>query len=271
MSRERIDLKTSKDQHLMTNQETIEKIVDAASIKRGDRVVEIGAGEGALTKKLVMKGARITAIEMDERFKGPLGKLNYGNVEIIYGNALDIIDKIEFNKIVSNIPYSICEPLLSKLGGRNFDLAVISIPENFYKTISSRFGEKNYSVLTIRTESFFRVECKFKIPKGDFNPVPKTESVVVVIKPLSKADYEKDPRKFILREIFLQKKKKLGNSLMEALINLNKNISGKNFTKKMARKAIKKMRLGAHLLGKRPAQMSKEDFGKIREKLIISL
>jgi 16S rRNA (adenine1518-N6/adenine1519-N6)-dimethyltransferase len=257
----------SKDQHLMTNLKTVERMVEAAGIKRNDTVLEIGAGSGILTERLARKRAKIIAVEIDRRFSKTLGKLDYGNVEIIYANVLEVIDEIEFNKIVSNIPYSICEPLINKLLKRKFDLALLSFPENFYNIISSGPGAKNYSLLSLKVDSFFSISLEFKIPAEDFSPHPKTDSCAIIIKPLSQKDYAKNPVKFLLRETLLQRKKKLKNSLMEALINMNKKILGKNFTKNMARNIIKKMDIEPQLLGKIVEEMKLKDFEILEERL----
>ena len=256
----------SKDQHFLTNPEIIRKIISLSDIKPKDRVLEIGAGVRTLTERLAKTKAKIIAVEMDKSFKKVLKKLNFENLKIIYENVLEVIDGISFNKVVSNTPYSICEPLLNKLFGKDFSLATLSIPEKFYRRISSKPGEKNYSLLTLKTNAFFKVLFKFRISKDDFSPRPRTETVVVLLKPLSKKDYEKDPKRFILKEIFLQAEKKLKNSLMEAIINLNKTILSKPYTKNMAREAINKMGVDRELLEKRAKEMELKDFEKLKEK-----
>ncbi len=270
MRKEAFQTEPAKDQHMMTSRETVERLVSCAGVGRRDTVLEIGAGFGILTKALARKAGRVIAVEMDRRFAGKLGRLGAGNVEIIYANALDIIDKTGFNKIVSNIPYAICEPLLGKLSGRSFDLAVLSVPEGFYKIISSGPGEKNYSTLSLRAQCFFRTDFAFRIKKDDFDPPPRTESVAVVLKPLSMDAYRKSPEKFVFREIFLQKDKKLRNSLVEALISLNTKILGGRFTKNMARERSKKMGLHEKMLGKKAGDLKADDFEKLRKALRFS-
>jgi 16S rRNA (adenine1518-N6/adenine1519-N6)-dimethyltransferase len=260
----------SKDQHLMTNAETVAKIVSAASLGRKDVVLEAGAGSGLLTVQLAKTGARIIAVEIDRRFAGTLGRLEAANVEIIYANALDVIDKIQFNKFVSNIPYSICEPLMNKLIKRRFTIAVISVPDSFYKKIYSRPGEKDYSFLSLRMQSFFSIEFLFEIHAADFSPPPKTESVAIAIRPLNDSEYEKSPEKFVFRELFLQRTKKLKNALMEALINVDKKLHGRQLTKKAALANMAKMRLGKKILQKKVEEMRLNDFEAVRKKLRIS-
>ncbi|MFH1237007.1 MAG: rRNA adenine N-6-methyltransferase family protein [Candidatus Aenigmatarchaeota archaeon] len=258
-----------KDQHLMTNQGTVDKIVAAAKLKHGDYVLEIGAGSGLLTLRLASKGARVLAIEMDKRFATTLGKIEAANVEIIYANAIDLIDKIKFNKVVSNIPYAICEPLVSRLMKKEFEIAVLSVPESFYKILTSKPGEKTHSILSLKAQSFFSTELLFIIDKNDFSPPPKTESVAIAIRPLSKSDYEKNPGAFVFRELFMQKTKKLGNALAEALINAGRMPHGEQLTKRTAKAKIKEMELGK-LLQKKVEEMRLDDLMAVKKKLTIS-
>ena len=257
----------SKDQHFLTNPKTIKRIVALSKPKSRDRILEVGAGIGTLTKKLAETKAKVTAVEMDKKLRKSLDKLTYPNLKILYENVLDVIDSISFNKAVSNTPYSICEPLINKLLRKDFEIAVLSVPEKFYMRISSRPGEKYYSILTLKTKSSFKIDLKFRIPRKDFSPEPRTETVVITLKPLSAKDYKKDPGKFILKEVFLREKMKLKNSLMESLITFNKNILGKNFTKNMARDVIDKTGLDNELLGKKTKEMKLNDFKKLEEKL----
>jgi 16S rRNA (adenine1518-N6/adenine1519-N6)-dimethyltransferase len=249
----------SKDQHFMENKKIIDRMVSLGSLKPGDSVLEIGPGTGILTKRIVGKGAKVTAVEKDRRFERILKK-EFGkerNLELIFENALNVIEGMKFNKVISNLPYSICEPLINRLAGMSFEKAVLSIPEGFACILLAKPEEKGYS----------RLSLKSQIPRNAFRPEPKTESVVVVIKPLSRKDYKSYPEKFILKEIFLQDKKKLKNALMEGIINLNKRILGKNFTKNRARERIKKMDLDKRILEKKVSEMSVSDLEKVLKKI----
>jgi len=255
----------SRDQHFMENSEIIERIVSLGALKARDSVLEIGPGTGSLTKHILSKGAKVTAVESDKRFR-PLLKRELGSerkLKLIFENALVAMEKIKFNKIISNLPYSMCESLINRLTRMSFDLAVLSIPEGFARILLAKPNEKRYSKLSLKSQSFFSVNTKFKIPRSAFRPEPKTESVVVVIKPLSERDYRNYPGKYILKEILLQPKKKLKNALMEGMINLNRHILGKGFTKNLAREAMKNTGIEGRILDKKVEEMSAGDFEKV--------
>ncbi len=265
MKSENYEPDASKDQHIMEDGEILERMVLLGEVKGGDHVLEIGPATGNLTRHILKTGAKVTAVERDKNFERILKRefSNEKNFELIFGNALDVMGKIRFNKLISNIPYSICEPLINKLMRKDFDLAVLSLPEGFARILLARPNERRYSKLSLKSQSFFRVSIEFKIPRSAFKPEPRTESVIAVIKPLSKNDYLKNHEKYVLREIFLQPKMKLKNALREAIINLNKNILGRNFTKNLAREVIRGMKLEKDMLEKRVNEMNTKDFRKL--------
>jgi 16S rRNA (adenine1518-N6/adenine1519-N6)-dimethyltransferase len=258
----------SRDQHFMEDGKILERMVSLAGLKPADSVLEIGPGTGNLTKRMLRKGPKVTAVESDRRFRPFLERELNGKVRLVFGNALKSIENLKFNKLISNLPYSICEPLVNRLAGKEFDLAVFSVPEGFARILLARPGEREYSKLSLRSQSFFRTEIRFRIPRTAFSPQPRTESVAIVMKPLSARDYEKRPEKYVMKEVFLQPKKKLRNALMEALINLNKRILGREFTKNMAREFIKGTKIGERVLEKKVSEMSLKDFERVREKVI---
>lgn len=257
----------SKDQHFLKDPAMIREIVRLSGAGRGDVILEVGAGIGTLTEHLIRTGAEIIAVEIDRRLGKALERLRARNLEVRYENVLDTIGKLDFNKVVSNTPYSICEPLMSRLSGKSFDLAVMSVPERFYLTISSRPGSEGYSLMSLRFQSFFSFGFRFRIPREAFDPVPATETVVILVKPLSKKFYSENPDCFILKEVFLQKRKLLKNSLMEAIINIERELKGRSMTKKTARGILGDIGLGESLLEKTAPEMKLEDFEVLRKKV----
>jgi len=257
----------SMDQHFMENEGILRRMVFLADLKPEDRVLEIGPGAGNLTRHLLGEGIEVTAVEKDVSFEDSLRK-EFGhkkNLNLIFGNALGVIEKIKFNKIVSNLPYSICEPFVNKLMKIDFDIAVVSVPENFASILLAKPGERQFSKLSIRSQSFFDVKVGFKVPRSAFVPEPKTESVVLVIRPLSKKYYRKHPGRYVLREIFLQNKKKIKNALREGLISLNKHILEREFTKNLAREMIKNMEINGEILGKGAGEINLAEMEELRK------
>src|SRR5262249_54711508 len=105
-------------QHFLHDPGVLRRIVEAIAPEPGDEIVEIGPGHGALTRPLLERVARLTAIEIDRDLSAALGKDIPGkNLHLIVGDALRL-DYTSFPRgfrLVGNLPYNISTPLLFHL------------------------------------------------------------------------------------------------------------------------------------------------------------
>jgi 16S rRNA (adenine1518-N6/adenine1519-N6)-dimethyltransferase len=192
------------DQHFLVDTEVLHSIVGFASLRPDDIVLEVGPGKGVLTREVAKYVHKVIAIEIDETLVDQLSALQ-GNVELLVGNALDLIDDISFNKVVANIPYMISEPLLKKLLKHDIDSAVLLVGANFTEVLSN--PQSKWSKIV---PLFFSFEKKLDVPPTAFDPAPKTVSDVIVL------DRRKDAlsqSEEILKEFVLQDDKKVKNAL----------------------------------------------------------
>ena len=158
----------------MVDKAIIEKIITAIRPQSGETILEIGPGKGALTAHLIGK-ARLIAVEIDPALVKDLKKqFRSSQVRVIEGNILKKLPHITFDRLVSNVPYSICEPLFRLLPHMRFDAAYVTIPLGFAKLLEG---------LPYRSQFQFRV--LFPVPKTAFSPRPRTQSVFVEVKPIS--------------------------------------------------------------------------------------
>lgn len=231
------------DQNFMTDSGLIRKIVSLARIKPGETVLEIGSGIGSLTPEIAKKARKVIAVDIDKAFAPILRESCPKNVEIVTGNILKLIDGLKFRKIISNTPYSICEPLLQKLAGLDFDIAVLTLPKRFIERLKE--GDSRLSLLA---NAFFRMEEKLEIPRQAFYPEPKVESGVLLLSPKIQSDYKREPCSYILKKLFLQEGRKLKNALRDALIDLHRDILGKEMTKNQAREIMQKLNIPGRTL-----------------------
>lgn len=232
------------DQHFLTNIDVVKASIKAAELSKKDTVLEIGPGKGILTSELAKKCKEVIAIEIDESLKSELEELPK-NVEILYGNALKLIDEVHFTKIVANIPYSITEPLFGKLLKLEFEVAVLLIGKNFYELLVQ---EGKWSMIC---KLFFEVEKVMEVPRDDFEPRPRTDSVLIKIIPRKKhLSIEEN----IMKEVILQDDKKLKNALLFAQMRV------RNITKNQARGEIEKIKLSKELWDKRVMHLSGMQF-----------
>jgi len=198
-------------QHFLIDTSTLQAIVDAAEIRKGDRILEIGPGLGVLTDALIAKGAEVVAVEMDQRFvtylasviptaveesllskKGSFGYAQYDrkNVFLIQGDAAkmnweDVVGGGEW-KFVSNLPYSITSLAIRKaLWAHNTPTkAVVLIQKEVADRILARDGKGSLLSLMVAL-SCTSVRRVKKVSRGAFYPPPKVESAVLEMTPMS--------------------------------------------------------------------------------------
>ena len=110
-------------QHFLIRQGVVERMLKQAQITAGDEVLEIGPGNGFLTRSLLGRGARVTSVEIDPRLCGEL-KNNFGNQEAFVLVESDVMqvdpnslrpENPERSKLVANLPYQIATALLLRL------------------------------------------------------------------------------------------------------------------------------------------------------------
>ncbi|MBN2101572.1 MAG: methyltransferase [Candidatus Aenigmarchaeota archaeon] len=260
-------IKKYHDQHFMVDKEIIELMVEAAHLSKKDFVLEIGSGLGFLTARLCEKAKRVVAIEKDEILVAYLNKkMKSRNLEFVHLEGIDYIRKNrnKFNKIVSNIPYSISEPLVMELIHNDFDICILTVPKNFADVLIQPIDSETATKLSMIGQSFFIVRKIRDLYKSAFYPEPRKDSSVIEMKPIK--DYKSRKREFLIRELVLQGKKKLKNALMEAFINYDKKYGKSLFTKRTSKEIVKKMNLEA-IKNKTFNELDKSDIKRILDSI----
>ena len=229
--------KIEKDQHFLTDEKVLEKEIEVANIKKSDKIIEIGCGAGFLTKQLLKKSSKVLGFEFDDRYRLILEKLSSGNLEMKYENALNSSWK-GFNKIISNIPYSISEPLILKAIKEDINELVLIIGENFKELL-----EDKSTKIGLVSEIYFDFEAIEKVGREKFDPIPRVDSWLVKLK---RKKVDSKGKKF---QKFLEYEGKIKNSLINILTSEGK-------TKKEVRLAVKNLGLNEFLLNKSVKRIS---------------
>lgn len=206
-------------QHFIIDESIFERECRYASLDKKDIVLEIGAGDGRLTKVISKYAGKVIAIEKDKAL-ADLAEYNTGkNVEIIHGDALKI-EFPKFNKIVSNIPYSISSKILEKIFKYTWDVAVFTFQKEFALRFFAKPGERNYSRLTVMVNYYSTPELLEIVPKGKFYPRPKVDSAIVRLK---RKKVPELPESFwnMVRILFTHKKKLVKNAFQDAGIEVS--------------------------------------------------
>lgn len=180
-----------KDQHILTSREVIGQLVNSAELTPSDSVLEIGPGPGQITEVIARNAGQVYAVEIDERFKPVLDDLQkkYNNLEVVFGSAIDI-KWPAVNKIVSNPPFSILEPLIERLvKEKRIEASSFVIGEKYYQRCSA--VNERATRTSLMTQAFFDVKLVSKIDGDKFFPESREDSVIIKLlrKDKKKSDF----------------------------------------------------------------------------------
>ncbi|MBP1908723.1 16S rRNA (adenine(1518)-N(6)/adenine(1519)-N(6))-dimethyltransferase RsmA [Methanolobus bombayensis] len=243
------------DQHFLIDERVLDRIVDSADIKSHETILEIGAGIGNLTERLMAKAGHVIAVERDPELIYVL-KDRFGESDkltLIHGDVLDV-EFPAFDKVVANLPYSISSEITFKLFRYNFKLAILMYQYEFAQRLVAHANSKDYSRLSVNAHYFADTSMIMKIPRGAFSPPPEVLSAVVELKPRPSYFEVLDEKYFLdfVTAVFGQRRKKMRNSILK-----NKQLLGIDDMKEFIHE------LPQELLDKRPENLEPEEFAEL--------
>jgi len=225
-----IQPKKSLGQNFLTDQRTLERIVEAAELGPEDIVLEIGPGLGALTRLLAAGAGRVVAVELDQRLVEVLRQTlaDVPNVEIVHGDILKLnpADLLERHmaslqyKVVANLPYYITSAILRRLLTAEVrpKLMVVTVQLEVARRITAQPGDM--SLLAVSVQFYGRPRIVTRIKAGAFYPSPQVDSAVIRIDldghPIVEVD-DTDSFFEVVRAGFAQRRKQLRNALAAEL------------------------------------------------------
>jgi 16S rRNA (adenine1518-N6/adenine1519-N6)-dimethyltransferase len=215
-------LRQKLGQHFLASDATLVRIADLICRHADGRILEIGPGRGALTRKLIERSRAVTAIEIDSALALQLRTefASVPNLEIVSGDAMDF-DFRQWNVglVAGNLPYYVATPLIEKTVRAGLP-GVFLIQKEVAQRLAAGPGSRDYGFLSCTTQLFSDPVLVFTVAPGAFRPPPKVDSAVVQLTP---ADRSRelgigDPEAFLkfLSACFRQKRKTLRNNLREA-------------------------------------------------------
>ncbi len=218
-------------QHFLISREVAAFIVNAAGITKKDTVLEIGPGTGMITKYLARKAGKLYFIEKDKRMEDKLQYL-LGNVEPIWGDALEVEWPRDANKLVSNLPFNIASEAIFRIP-EHMELAVLGVQKEFGEKMVAEPGDSNYGRLSVSAQLLFKIEHLKNFPPEVFRPAPKVGLAVMRLRPKKRPEDWPALEAFI-RKIFCYPNKTVNNALKLAGYSLKttarkktKTLSGK--------------------------------------------
>ena len=204
----------SLGQHWLFNRAILDKIADlAASGGPKGLCVEIGPGLGTLTASLLKRFDRVLSVEFDPKLAANLpGSFPGTNLEVVNADIL----KFDFSvisepySVAGNIPYYITSPIVEKL------LTASNLPERIVllmqKEVAQRICDEKESVLSLFVKNRAVASLGPVVLKEEFEPAPKVDSQVLILKPLDKPKYPDELLDFI-KKAFKNPRKKLKHNI----------------------------------------------------------
>jgi len=208
-----------RDQHFLVDDRVLDRLPtylpDDAD---ATHLLEIGAGTGALTDRLLAIGEQVTVVERDpdlaaflrEEFREERDR---DALRVIEGDALEV-DLPRFSASVSNRPYGVSSEIAFRLLPEKRPL-VLTFQREFAERMVASAGTSEYGRLSVSAQHYASVEIVETIPKEAFSPAPAVESAVIRATPRD-PEYEVEDEAFFLdfvKALFTQRRKTVRNAI----------------------------------------------------------
>jgi 16S rRNA (adenine1518-N6/adenine1519-N6)-dimethyltransferase len=208
-------------QHFLVNVGIQQKIIDSCQFLPTDIVLEVGPGEGVLTKYIIPKVKEVFAIEKDKSLAQSLSReYQDTNLVVIHDDILKFsLDKFVFPvKLVGNLPYYISTPIIEKIIEHRdiFNDVYIMVQREYAQRMVAKPNNKDYGSLSLFVQLFCEPRILFKISPGSFRPAPKVESCFIHLKMFKEPRFVVKDRQLLqdmIRGAFQQRRKTIENSL----------------------------------------------------------
>ncbi|MCW5982292.1 MAG: ribosomal RNA small subunit methyltransferase A [Bryobacteraceae bacterium] len=206
-------------QHFLHSRPLLERIAEAACPLPCARVIEIGAGEGALTGRLLDRAEHVIAIELDGRLAESLRSrfARETRLTVVQADVLET-DLAQWGPaaVAGNLPYYISSPIVDRVLrlGEVVERAALMVQKEVADRLAAQPGVRDYGFLSVATQTRAEVEVLFSVPRGAFRPPPDVDSAVVRLTPRPGLD-RREVEDFLhfAGACFRQKRKTLWNNL----------------------------------------------------------
>jgi len=216
-------------QNFLRDEQVVHAIILAMNLQSSDRMVEIGPGQGALTRYLLPAVNVLDVVELDRDLVSLLQQTFAGskNLRIHSADALrfDFCSLTEAGqgkiRVVGNLPYNISTPLLFHLFSQCSCIADMHfmLQKEVVERLCAEPDSKDYGRLSVMAQYYCRMEPVLEVAPESFYPAPKVISAVVRLQPHEKKPVDVDLRALerVVAAAFSQRRKTLRNSLATLL------------------------------------------------------
>lgn len=217
LDRHGIRPRKSLGQNFVVDPNTIRKVVAAADVSSGDRVLEIGPGVGSLTTGLLDADAEVVAIEVDQTLLPALREVTAGrSIEIIEGDALDVdVAAVDASALVANLPYNVAATLVLRVLEVAPSIGTLVVMTQ--REVGERFvaapGSKTYGVTSVLAAFHAEVQIAARISRRAFYPVPNVDSVLIRLRRRPQPGVDRERFASVVKSAFGQRRKTLRQGL----------------------------------------------------------
>lgn len=218
--------KHSLGQNFITDDALFEQLVTLSGVQKDDRVLEIGAGAGGMTKVLSKHCEKVISVEVDGTLL-PLLRValhHCSNVELVHGdimrlNLKEITAPLGNFHIVANIPYYLTTDLMNMLlsSGLPIESINVMVQAEAAQRMVAKPGEEGWGMLAVKTQYSFTPQIVLDVPSCMFTPPPKVDSAFVTMQRRAKPSVDvTDEAMFfkIAKAAFAMRRKTMANNLI---------------------------------------------------------
>lgn len=213
----------SLGQHWLTDIASLDAMVEAADVRAGDTVLEIGPGPGTLTERLAGQAKQVVAVEFDAALaKGLAGRVTASNLIVVNQDILrfDLTSLPAGYKVAANIPYYLTSNLLRVLceSPNHFSKAALLVQKEVAERVCARPGDM--SILSVSVQFYCETQLGQEVPSYLFSPPPKVDSQILELTFRDKPLFPGTDHKLFFRLVkagFAQRRKTLLNALSAGL------------------------------------------------------
>ena len=230
--------KKSLGQNFLIDKNIINKIIKLVKIDKNNTILEIGAGYGNLTTKIINTNVKkIIAVEKDRKLSNLLKNRfkDTKNLEIINDDIFNLVQVENFGKniiVFGNLPYNISTQILASFITVNkwppwYTNLIFMFQKEVADRILAKPGTKNFGRLAVLANWRLEIKKCFDVSKNCFFPIPKVISTVLSFKPKNKDKFNiKNPKNIenVTRVLFSSRRKMINKNFLK-LFNGNKSIA----------------------------------------------
>jgi 16S rRNA (adenine1518-N6/adenine1519-N6)-dimethyltransferase len=210
-------------QNFLIDGNIVRKSLELGEVKAGDKVVEVGPGLGTLTRTLLCAGVDLYAVEADRTMHFHLTESLLPRFprtfHLTEGDAVDLpraglVDAVDGSfKVVANLPYAISTPWMDAIcAGPHPSMMVLMLQREAAERLTAEVGTGHWSAVTAQVHLAFDKIKVHPVPAQSFNPPPKVDSCLLVLRRRQDARRLSPRAREVARMFFTQRRKQVGSS-----------------------------------------------------------